>query len=179
MRITVVLFFLVESFLNIGSLCADVKNESQIIVSGHPMHEHAYAFGGTDDLFKICKGTLPERSDILKLLPASAFADGVNCIPQEFDKNGFLDFLIHYKGYTFLIFFKGASVLRTQAIQDPLLDPFDEKDPGRNRYPTHRGQAGLIHPDGGDGGHVYFLNSKTGVFEEVQYVPDPSQVYSD
>jgi hypothetical protein len=170
---------LVGIISTIGVIYADVINESPIMAVGAASHMHAYAYGEHTDLFKTCKGSLPEGTDILKILPSDVLKKGVNCIPQDFDKNGSLDFLIRYKGYSLFIFFKGPSVLRTQAIPDPILSLFDERDPARKRYPGHQGQAGLIQPDDGDGGHVYFLNPKTRLFEEVQYVPDPNHVYSD
>jgi hypothetical protein len=126
----------------------------------------------------ICSGSVPANVDLASIhLTPEDLKKGVSCLVGDFDGNGFIDFML-YGGRTakenqhgLILFFKGASVLRTQVIDAvDLLAIFEESDKERANYPKYKGIPGLIWHAEGDGADVYFYDKKTSLFKKVPYV---------
>lgn len=179
---------------------ADVKNETDLRVVGESQTDLFGDLNSGKNLIKFCKGSVPKTVELESVgLSASKLKDGVSCVAADFNGDGFLDFVlygskgqtevIHYDRATktrvtktvevgrnlLAVFFQGPGVLRTQLIKNSAeVFIFEAKDPNRKKYPKANPLLpGLLRPGQGDRGWVYFLNEKTGLFEEVPWVMPP------
>jgi hypothetical protein len=137
---------------------------------------------------KLCKGWVPKEVNLKTAgLSSDALKTGISCVASDFDKNGYLDFVLYGKQDTMIIdgedipvgikllilLYKGKEIVKTQLIRHGAkVFVFGPNAPGRDSYPEHDSSyPALIRPGEGDRGYVYFFNPKKGLFEEDQWVP--------
>lgn len=126
---------------------------------------------------EICQGAVPKNVDLNQIgLSPTDLKNGVECVSGDFDSNGSLDFMLYgsyirseNRRYSLVLFYKGATVLKTQLIPGTL-EVFKKSDPERSKYPKYLNSFGLIKHAEGDRGVVYFYDSKKGQFKKVPYI---------
>lgn len=161
---------LLVSFCFFGSAYAGSLNSSDLHITEKKFKEYPANH--------ICRGIVPATVDLASIhLTPEDLKNGVSCIAEDFDGNGFTDFLLYggrggkenQRGL--VLFFKGPSVLRTQVIDSvDFLGFFEGSDKERANYPEYKGIPGLIWHAEGDGAYVYFYDKKTSLFKRVPYV---------
>jgi hypothetical protein len=197
MRISVVTL-LVYSITLSTSAFGNVKNESQLQITGESQKDRWFQHKGGQEinLIKSCKGAVPKDVNLKAAgLSADDLKKGVSCVAEDFDGNGYLDFVLYGSKDTKLLgdqevtvgikllvlFYKGKELLKTQLIRNGAkVFVFDPKDPDRINYPEYDSKhPALIRPGEGDRGYVYFFNPKTASFEEGHWVAPPGYEMGD
>jgi hypothetical protein len=191
-------FVLVIAAAQNASALTTPKNESSLQIAGENEKDIWYdrSSGHDVNLIKLCKGSVPKEVDLKSAgLSAEDLKSGVSCVTADFDKNGFLDFVLYGKSETSLVggnevpngvsllvlFYKGKELMKTQLIHRAAqVRVFEPSDPDRANYPKRDASyPALIRPGEGDRGYVYFFNPKTSLFEEDHWMAPPGYEMGD